>query len=143
MLSMIAMVSSIYCRPLARHLLQCLLFFVRVEIQLSSWPEQSSIYIYRMHPELLLLHFSLLHSCRFIQAITADRPSIYRRAPTLLQLQHLLQYQRSLPTSVAVLALASVAVPATATKWELLLCISDPQCFCYLLLQHFSRRFRD
>ena len=47
--------------------------------------------------ELLLLHFSLLHSCRSIQTIIADRPSIHRRAPTL---QHLLQY----PASVAVSA---------------------------------------
>ena len=65
--------------------------------------------------KMLLLRFSLLHSCRSIQTITTDRPSIYRRVPMLLQLQHLLQYQRSLPTSVTVITLASVAVPAAAT----------------------------
>ena len=42
--------------------------------------------------------------------------SIYRRVPTLLQLQHLLQYQRSLPTSVTVITLASVAVMMTIMK---------------------------
>ena len=66
--------------------------------------------------ELLLLHISLLHSCRSIQTITVGRPSIDRRAPTLLQPQHILQYHRSLPTSVTVIALASVAVPAATTK---------------------------
>jgi hypothetical protein len=79
--------------------------------------------------ELILLHFSLLHSCRSIQTIITNRPSIYRRAPTMLQLQHLLQYQRSLSTCVAVIALALVAMPAAATKWELLSCISDPSAF--------------
>ena len=66
--------------------------------------------------KMLLLRFSLLHSCRSIQTITTDRPSIYRRVPMLLQLQHLLQYQRSLPTSVTVITLASVAVMMTIMK---------------------------
>ena len=47
-------------------------------------------------------------------------------------------YQRLLQHLSAVPALASVAVLTTATKLELLLSISDLQCFYSLLLKHFS-----
>lgn len=71
-------------------------------------------------------------ACRSGHVVAAVRSTIYRRPPALLQLQHLLQYQRSLPTSTlllsllihlsqassAVTAIASLAVPAVATKVE-------------------------